>query len=100
DEKTPGTILAGEVLDLSCYLSHGGRGKEHKKCAKMCILDGGPAGLLTDEGAVVLFVENHDKKKEYKSLANYAGDKVKATGTLVNKNGMRALVLDKLEPAK
>jgi len=47
-EKTagsPGVTLTGEVLDLACYLAHGGKGPEHAACAAKCAEMGQPIDL-------------------------------------------------------
>ncbi len=89
--------VSGEVLDMSCYMGHGAKGKGHKQCAQMCLDKGLPAGLLTSDGQVYLLVEDHDKSKAYKTAIKHAADQVKITGNVVNKNGVRALVVENTE---
>ena len=90
----------GEVLDMACYMAHEGKGPKHKKCAKACILGGAPMGLLTSDGRVMLLVEDHDKKNIYESLKEWAADKVKVSGNLYQRGGLRALVVLKAEKSK
>ncbi len=48
EKKSAKTItVTGEVVDVSCYLAHGekGRGEEHASCAAACAKAGGPSGF-------------------------------------------------------
>jgi hypothetical protein len=91
-EKT--MTVKGEVLDMSCYMSHGAHGAGHQMCAKMCLKKGLPAGLLTSNGQVYLLVEDHDKADAYETAIKHAADKVTVTGKYANKNGVQALVVE------
>ena len=86
--------VKGEVLDMSCYMGHGAKGKGHQQCAQKCLDKGLPAGLLTSSGKVYLLVEDHSKAKAYESAIQHAADQVQITGKVVNKNGMQALVVE------
>ncbi len=86
--------LKGEVLDMSCYMGHGAKGKGHQQCAQMCLDKGLPAGLLTSEGDVYLLVEDHDKAKAYEKAIKHAADNIEVTGKVINKNGVQALVVE------
>lgn len=92
--------LEGEVLDLSCYLAHPetGRGKEHKKCAKMCLVEKKvSAGLLTADGSVYLLVEDHDHEKAFKPVRDLAAEQVRVTGRKVSKGGVQGILVQKVE---
>src|SRR6267143_769872 len=82
--------IAGEIVDLSCYLGHGAKGAAHKECAATCIANGGPMGLLTPSGTLYVLTMNHDKQDAFNEAKKYAGDKVKITGPTSTKNGTRA----------
>ncbi|HET8572824.1 MAG TPA: hypothetical protein VFL76_03025 [Edaphocola sp.] len=101
-EKTAAApqTLKGEVVDLSCYMDHGAHGDGHKKCAESCIKKGLPAGLLTADGQLYLLVENHSEAKSYAKLSDYAADNVAVTGTVFDKNGMKAISVNDVKPSK
>ncbi|MDE2291599.1 MAG: hypothetical protein KGL53_05905 [Elusimicrobia bacterium] len=80
--------LRGEVLDMSCYAAQGAHGKKHAACAKACLLHGAPAGLLTEDGAVYLLVDDHKRMKPYKMLRYLAGKEASVTGTLYRRGGI------------
>lgn len=88
-----GAVVTGEVLDMACYMAHEAKGAGHAKCAKSCLLDGAPMGLLTEKGEVYLLVGDHSDDKPYKAAMELAGMKAKVTGTLSRKNGVQAIVV-------
>ncbi len=92
--------LSGEVLDMSCYMNHEGKGPKHAKCAKSCALKGSPIGLLTADGQVYLFTEDHAKTKEYAKARELAAEQVKVTGTIAKKGGVQALSVQSIEKIK
>jgi len=92
--------VAGEVLDLSCYLGHGSSGKEHKKCAKACLLEKHvAAGLLTADGTVYLLVSDHKHEKAFAPVGQLAAEQVKVTGVKAMKGGLQAILVHKVEKA-
>lgn len=91
------STLKGEVLDMSCYMGHGAKGKGHQQCAQMCLNKGLPAGLLTGNGKVYLLVEDHDKADAYNTVIKHAADQVQVTGKVVDKNGVQALVVESVK---
>ena len=83
---------------MACYMGHEGKGRKHRKCAEDCILKNHqPMGLLTDEGAVYLLVEDHAKRKPYLSLKEKASETVSVTGKKFIRGGVQALVVTKVE---
>ena len=89
--------VAGEIVDLSCYLGHGAKGPAHKECAATCIANGGPMGLLTDKGLLYVLTMNHDNADAFNAAKKHAGDKVKITGPITVKNNTRALEVNGVE---
>lgn len=91
--------LAGEVVDLHCYLiRHGGegRGPEHAGCANACINRGVSAGFLDGDGTLyVLFDEKMASPKE--RVAGLAGKPVTVTGVVVERDGVKGLRLLTIE---
>jgi hypothetical protein len=97
DKKPPMTIT-GEVLDMACYSASGASGEGHKSCAASCIKGGSPMGILTSDGKVYLIVENHDKKDAYAEAQKHAGEQITATGTLSDRGGLNAIIVDDVKP--
>lgn len=90
------TTVKGEILDLVCYLAHGGQGKDHISCAVKCIKEGAPVGILSEDGQVYLIVE-HEKVKAYRDAKGMPGQIVKVTGKLIRSGGLQAIQISKVE---
>ena len=100
DKKTqPGKpiTVAGEVMDLSCYLQVGKHGEKHKACGAKCLQAGQPIGLLTKNGTVYLLMEEeHDPRRDGQTnLRQAAVDNfakiVEVTGTETSFGGYKAI---------
>ncbi len=90
--------VTGEVLDLSCYLGHASKGREHQKCAKACLLDKKvPAGLLTADGSVLLLVPDHKHEKAFKPVGELAAETVTVRGRKVVSGGLPGILVESVE---
>jgi hypothetical protein len=93
---TADVTLAGEVVDLHCYLTRGASGAEHAGCGNACLARGVTPGFLADDGRVfVLLAARPFPLKE--QIAGLAGEKVTLTGTPVGRGGVRGLQLKTVE---
>ena len=90
------TTMSGELVDLGCYLGHGGAGAKHAQCAKMCVKNGQPLGLVT-KGGLFLVVGGHEDEKPFNEAKEKAGENVKLTGKLIKKDGVQAILVEKVE---
>jgi len=88
--------LTGEVVDVHCYTARGAHGEEHAGCSNACISRDVPAGLLVGDTLYLLLNEKPVAVKE--KVAGLAGKTVKATGKVVERNGMKALLMASIEP--
>jgi len=92
--------VKGELVDMGCYLGHGAHGADHKGCATKCLAGGMPAGLLTPAGKLYLLTLNHDNPDPYNKLKDMAAEMVSVTGTLMERNGVMAIDVSDVKPAK
>lgn len=90
--------LVGEIVDTGCYMAHAARGEKHASCATKCLNQGMPMGLLTDSGTLYLITLNHDNADPYNGLKAEAGNKVRLTGTVFSRSGMKAIEADAFQP--
>ena len=81
----------GEVVDLACYVGSGAQGPDHAGCAKSCVKNGQPMGLLTDDGTLVLLSADHKDEAPYNALKDLAGDKAEVSGELAERDGMKVV---------
>ena len=98
DEKTAkaeakASVVTGEVLDLSCYLGHGGMGEGHAGCAAKCVKGGAPVGLLGADGTVYVLFADHSDGSPYEQVKELAGKKVEVTGNVASKSGMKGITV-------
>ena len=98
--KDATVTVKGEILDLSCYLGHGAKGEKHKECAVKCVNAGGPAGILTDKGQVMLLVLDHEKMEALGAARAMAGEMVEITGMSSKKGGMSTLSVSEVKKAE
>ena len=96
--KKADNTLTGEVIDITCFLDHDSHGDKHASCAKKCIESGMPVGLLVDGKIYNVIVSTHEAPNA--KLAPFAGQKVTITGKIINKNGIRAIDMEKVEPVQ
>lgn len=83
----------GEVVDLACYVGNGAKGADHAGCAKSCVKNGQPMGLLTDDGTLVLLAADHKDGAAYEGLKDLAGEKAQVMGSLAEKDGMKIVTV-------
>ncbi len=88
-----GGSWTGEVVDLACYVNKGAKGSDHAGCAKSCVKNGQPMGLLTDDGTLVLLAADHKNGKPYDALKDLAGSKATVMGKLAEKDGMKIVTV-------
>jgi len=90
--------VAGEIIDLSCYLQLGKHGEKHKACGVKCLQSGQPIGLLAKDGAIyMLMAEEHDPRRDGQTggfrqaaIDNFAKI-MEVTGTETSHDGFRAI---------
>lgn len=95
--------VKGEVVDVSCYLAHGdkGKGESHVSCAEACAKNGGPLGILASDGTLYVSVlpDDHSAGPNAK-LIDHIGHQVEATGVLRTKGGVNGMMIGKVAMAK
>jgi hypothetical protein len=89
--------LTGEVVDITCYLDHESRGEKHSACAQKCIENGLPVGIVAGGKLYAVIVSSHQSPNA--KLAPYAGKLVTITGKVVERDGLRAIDMEDVQPA-
>lgn len=74
--------MTGEVVDAACYMIHpqSATGPGHKECAIACADRGVPLAILNDDDKSLYFPAEGNKQ-----LYKFIGQRVRATGTAVEK---------------
>ena len=87
------SAVQGEILDMSCYMGHGGMGEGHAGCAAKCVKGGQPMGLLSTDGAVYLLFADHGDASAFEKAKELAGKKVEVTGDVATKDGLKGITV-------
>ena len=95
----PETISA-TVVDMACYLNAGLTGEDHKMCAEVCAKAGVPLVFLADNGNIYLPTGmGMPSTGQNEKLIEFAEQKVKVTGPVMERAGARTIVVGKIEKA-
>ena len=86
--------ITGEVVDLTCYLGHGGSGAAHKDCAQKCINAGLPVGIKSGDTLYLAVGSEHGTANA--ALAPLAGRTVTVEGDVAKKDGMHLVAIKKV----
>ena len=93
--------IVGEVVESQCYitgLNGPGRGAAHRECALSCAKGGIPLSIL-EEKTGKLYLAGQTKKAmagANELLMPYVAEKVKVTGRIFEKGGMKMLLISKV----
>jgi hypothetical protein len=94
--------MKGEVVDMHCFVTrHGGegRGASHAGCANACLARNVTAGFVASDGKVyLLFDEKPFPVKE--KIAGLAGQAVTLSGAVVERDGVRGILLKSISPTQ
>ena len=87
--------MAGEVVDLACYLGEGLAGQGHRECARKCIASGLPVGIRTADRLYLAIGGEHGPANE--ALAPLAARNVTVEGVVTERDGVHLLTIKKVE---
>ena len=93
--------VVGEVVESQCYitgLNGPGKGLSHKECALKCAKGGIPLSILEDKTGK-LYLAGQSKKAmagANELLIPFIAEKVKVTGRVFEKGGMKMLLISKV----
>jgi len=88
-------LVTGEVLDMTCYIANNSSGPAHAECARVCIRNGSPAGIKTQDGKVYLLTGEPGQSINAK-LADYAAKIVTIKGKQTVRDGFAQLQVEEI----
>ena len=100
DDHGKEMTLTTLVVDTGCYMSHDTKGEKHVTCATTCAKAGVPLALLDEASGTLYIPVASDHKNQNAKLMPFIEKKVKVTGTLVDKGGVKGFVIKTVEAAK
>src|SRR6266478_7957094 len=93
--------IEGYVLDSACAFTKGLDKPISRDCALACAKEGSQLVILTKDGAIYWPIDSATPAKGQNArLLEFAGNRVTATGTLYNRGGSHALVIEQIAAAK
>jgi hypothetical protein len=90
--------MTGTVVDTGCYISHDSKGESHAKCAEACAKNGVPLAIVDEHGTVFMPIAVEHKDQNAK-LMPFIEKRVKVTGTIMEKGGLKGIALKTVEAA-
>lgn len=95
----PTVTVTGYVLDSACAFTKSLSKPISKQCAVSCANAGSPLVILADDGTIYWpIADTTPSSGQNPKLLPYAGNKVTATGTVYERGGSKAIVIEKIEP--
>lgn len=95
DEGGERKTFVGRVVGLACYIGHGSIGEAHRECAMTCAKGGIPLAILDQQGhALYLPLARDHHSPANAELMSFVEAGVRVTGTVVEKDGMKAILLE------
>ncbi len=92
--------VTGLVVDIACFVGHDSAGPKHAKCAEACARAGNPLAIY-DEAAKTLYLPvSLDHKNPNAKLMEYIEKKVKVSGSVMEKAGLKGIAIEKVEAAQ
>ena len=90
--------ITGTIVDTGCYVSHDSKGEAHAKCAEACAKNGVPRAVLDEHGTIYMPIAVEHKDQNAK-LMPFIEKRVKVTGTVLEKGGLKGIAIKTVEPA-
>jgi hypothetical protein len=88
-------LVTGEVLDMTCYVAYNLSGPDHAECARVCIRNGAPVGIKTQDGRVYLLTGEPGQSVNAE-LADYAAKVVTIKGRQTVRDGFAQLQVEEI----
>ncbi len=92
--------VTGLVVDIACFVGHDSSGPKHAKCAEACARAGNPLAIYDESTKTLYLPVSLDHKNPNSKLMEYIEKKVKVSGTVMEKAGVKGIAIEKVEAAQ
>lgn len=92
--------ITGLVVDIACFVGHDSSGPKHAKCAEACARAGNPLAIYDEATKTLYLPVSLDHKNPNTKLMKYIETKVKVTGVIMEKAGLKGVAIEKVEAAR
>jgi hypothetical protein len=103
EDQPAKTTIEGLVRDISCPIQNKAATATtfNLKCAEECARNGSPLIILSKDGVIYVPISNSMPDKDQRQrLMPLLGKYVKATGTVYERSGTRAIAIDQIVEMK
>ena len=97
DDHSKEITMTSLVVDTGCYMSHNSKGEKHISCATACAKAGVPLALLDESTGTLYIPVASDHKNQNEKLMPFIEKKVKVTGTVIEKGGVKGFAIKSVE---
>lgn len=99
-QRGKSATIIGDVVDTACYLGHNMKGPDHAKCATMCAKNGIPLAVLEAQTGLLYLPVALDHKNPNEKLLPFVEKRVRVTGAVIEKGGLRGIVIREISEAR
>ena len=102
-KKGKEVTITGEIVDVKCQLNGmaSEMGEDHKQCTIDCVKGGLPVAILEEKTrSLYVVVPKKGMKGANEELAKFAAQKVRLTGELLERGGLKMFAYTKVEEVK
>lgn len=92
--------VTGLIIDTGCYLSHDTKGPKHVTCATTCAKNGVPLAVLDEATGTVYLPIAVDHKNPNLRLMAFIEKRVKVSGDLMEKGGVKGIAIKSVTAAQ
>lgn len=100
EEAGKEVTMTSLVVDTGCYMAHNTKGTKHTNCATACAKAGVPLALLDEASGTLYLPVATDHKNQNEKLMPFIEKKVKVTGSVMEKGGIKGFAIKSIEEAK
>lgn len=92
-----GKMITGQVVDVACFVGHNSSGPKHAKCAETCARAGNPLAIYDEKAKMIYLPVSSDHSNPNTKLMPFIEKRVKVTGKVLEKAGLKGIAIEKVE---
>ena len=92
--------ITGLVVDIACFVGHDSSGPKHAKCAEVCARAGNPLAIYDEATKTLYLPVSLDHKNPNTRLVEFIENKVRVSGRVMEKAGLKGIAIEKVEAVK
>ena len=93
-------LITGLVVDSACFVGHDSSGPRHAKCAEACARAGNALAIYEEATKTLYLPVSLDHKNPNTKLMAFIEKKVRVSGRVMEKAGLKGIAIEKVEAAR